>query len=432
MQVSIFLGFLLVFSSLLSSSWLFLQVYYIKSIKGEEIENRIDLQSQNKHKISIIIAIRNEEADTINELIQNLRNIDYDNYEVIIISDDPPEKFREILSNISKIPENVKIIRRSENKGRKAGALNYGVNISSGEYLVFLDVEARVENDFLIRISKYLTQFDAIAMRLRVRNKGSCVENAYYQMTEHSMNALFLARDRKNFIIFPNGSAFAIKRRIFERIGGWKDGAITEDLEMGIRLALSNVKVKFINNIVVYTLSPFTLSDLYFQIKRWAYGSGELFFEGLLLLRKGLRGLEGFLYVIQWGIYSVFIFFLMLISALGFIVSISPYFYFISILIYFISILVYSINFKVNSYNLHKISSVVLWSSLLGFIQGFLHIGTKWRVTPKTNKSKDELPICIRIFGILLFIISFLELSKGLIFESLILFSLFLSIAIVQ
>ncbi|MCY0884130.1 MAG: glycosyltransferase family 2 protein, partial [Acidianus infernus] len=101
MQVSIFLGFLLVFSSLLSSSWLFLQVYYIKSIKGEGIENRIDLQSQNKHKISIIIAIRNEEADTINELIQNLRNIDYDNYEVIIISDDPPEKFREILSNIS-------------------------------------------------------------------------------------------------------------------------------------------------------------------------------------------------------------------------------------------------------------------------------------------------------------------------------------------
>jgi len=434
MQVSIFLGILLIFSSLLSSSWLILQVYYIRSIKKEREEavNSYNLQIKNNHKISIIVAIKDETVKTIKELIENLRNIEYDNYDVIIISDDLPEKFNELLSNLGNIPENVKIVRRSENKGRKAGALNYGVKISSGEYLVFLDVEARVENDFLIKISRYLAQFDAIAMKLRVRNKENCVENTYYQMTEYSMNALFLARDIKNFIIFPNGSAFAIKRRILEKIGGWKEGTITEDLEIGIKLALSDIKVKFINDITVYTLSPFTLTDLYFQIKRWAYGSGELFFEGLLLLRKGLRGLEGFLYVVQWGIYSVFIFFLILISILRLIVSISLYFYFVSLFIYSISLFIYSINFKIKSNNLHKISSVVLWSSLIGFIQGLLHVKTKWRVTPKIRENKGELPICIKVLGILLFVMSFLELLKGLIFESVILFSLFLSIAIVQ
>ncbi|BDC18106.1 glycosyltransferase family 2 protein [Acidianus sp. HS-5] len=433
MQLSIFLGLILVFSSILSSSWLILQVYYVRSIKIEikDVDD-IKLTHDTNNKISIIIAIKNESVDTIKELIENLKNIKYENYEAIIVSDDTPERFKEIISNISYIMRNIKIIRRSENKGRKAGALNYGVKLAQGEYLVFLDAEARITDDFLTKVSQYLSRFDAIAMRLRVRNKENYVEKSYYQMTEYSMSSLFLARDKKYFIIFPNGSAFAIKRNELEKVGGWKEGSVTEDLEMGIRLALFGIKVKFVNDIIVYTLSPFNLTDLYFQIKRWAYGSGELFSEGLLLLKKGIRGIEGFLYVIQWGVYSSFIFSLILITSLQLLVYIPIYFYLISLLIYSISVAFYSISFKIRSYNLHKISSVVIWSSLIGFLQGLFHITTNWRVTPKVKKSEENLPLCVRILGTILFIISFLELSKGLIFESIILFVLFLSIVIVQ
>ncbi len=433
MQLSFFLGLILVFSSILSSSWLIIQVYYIRSIRREiKTSNDINFVNNNKN-ISIIVAIKNESINTIKELIANLKNIRYESYEVIIISDDTKEKFEEIMSSINNIPGNVKVVRRNENKGRKAGALNYGVKLAQGEYLVFLDAEARVTEDFLTKISYYLSRFDAIAMRLKVRNNENCVEKSYSQTTEYSMDALFLARDKKGFIIFPNGSAFAIRRNILEKIGGWKEGAITEDLEMGIRLALFGIKVKFVNDIVVYTLSPFNLIDLYFQIKRWAYGSGELFLEGFLLFKKGINGIEGFLYVVQWGVYSLFIFSLVLVSSLQLLIDVPIYFYLISLLLYSISVIFYSMNFKIKSYNLHKISSVVIWSSLIGFLQGLLHIRTNWRVTPKVKKSDEEnLPLCLRVLEIILFIISIIELSKGLIFESIILFILFLSIAIVQ
>jgi len=354
----------------------------------------------SNRKISIIIAIKNEEVDTIRELIENLSELDYDNYEVIIVSDDDKETFEKYLS-IS-FPKNFKIIRRDKPTGRKAGALNYGVNLSSGDFLVFLDAEARINKDFLKRIS-YLLKYNAISLRLKVRNTQG-IGKIYSYFTDFSMSSLFRGRFMRGLYIFPNGSAFAIKKSILVNIGGWRENVFTEDLELGIRLANNNIRIYYFDEPSISILSPLNYYDLYMQIKRWAYGSGELFLDGLKLVKKGFKGLEGFLYVIQWCLYSLFLFVIILLSLLPY--SINIYIFIVSVIIYGFSLFIYS---SKNPKEADLSGIIVVFAAMIGFIQGFFRTKFSWRVTPKTH-SNNLTPNSIEVLRYAFLIISIFDI----------------------
>jgi 1,2-diacylglycerol 3-beta-glucosyltransferase len=392
--MSFLLSIILLLSSIISSIWLILQASYFTRTQI------VDLGYDKSRTISIIIAIKDEEIDTIRDLVRNLSELDYDNYEVIIISDDTQETFKKYLSIA--LPKNFKIIRREKPTGRKAGALNYGVNLSKGEFLVFLDAEARVNRDFLKHVS-YLLKYNAISLRLKVRNTQG-IGKIYSYFTDFSMSSLFRGRSISGLYIFPNGSAFAIKKSILLDVGGWKENIVTEDLELGIRLALNNIRIYYFDEPSISILSPLNYSDLYTQIKRWAYGSGELFIEGLKLIKKGIRGLEGFLYVIQWGLYSFFLFIIIILSLLPY--SINIYLFIISMIIYGISLFIYS---SKNPKEMDLSGIVVVFAAMIGFIQGFFRTKFSWRVTPKLH-SENFTPTSIEVLRYILLIISIFDI----------------------
>ncbi len=392
--MSFLLSIILLLSSIISSIWLILQASYFTRTQI------VDLGYDKSRTISIIIAIKDEEIDTIRDLVKNLSELDYDNYEVIIISDDTQETFKKYLSIA--LPKNFKIIRREKPTGRKAGALNYGVNLSKGEFLVFLDAEARVNRDFLKHVS-YLLKYNAISLRLKVRNTQG-IGKIYSYFTDFSMSSLFRGRSISGLYIFPNGSAFAIKKSILLDVGGWKENIVTEDLELGIRLALNNIRIYYFDEPSISILSPLNYSDLYTQIKRWAYGSGELFIEGLKLIKKGIRGLEGFLYVIQWGLYSFFLFIIIILSLLPY--SINIYLFIISMIIYGISLFIYS---SKNPKEMDLSGIVVVFAAMIGFIQGFFRTKFSWRVTPKLH-SENFTPTSIEVLRYILLIISIFDI----------------------
>ncbi|EWG06941.1 MAG: family 2 glycosyl transferase [Candidatus Aramenus sulfurataquae] len=398
--MNLFLSLLLLVSSVFSSAWLILQGIYYAS------EEKVSRGEERKEKISVVVAIKDEKVETVKSLVDNLSKLDYEDYEVIIVSDDSEERFRELLS--IPMPENFRLVRRERPRGRKAGALNYGVQLSKGDYLVFLDAEARVEKDFLREVAK-LTNYDAIALRLIVRNREG-LGKIYSRMTDFSMASLFRGRERRGLFVFPNGSAFGIRKSVLLALGGWKEGTVTEDLEMGIRLALNGVQVKYFDRPTVSILSPFTYYDLYAQVKRWAYGSGELLLEGLKLLRKGIRGLEGFLYVAQWGIYSFFPLSLILVSM--FPGSVSLPWYLLSLAIYGASLAFYYGRSMEGSGEIDLSSVLVIFASMVGFAQGLSRLKFEWRVTPKMPV-KEKVPTSLHVLKYLLFLLALYDLFSG-------------------
>ena len=411
----IFYEALLLIFTLIPVIWNFLQVYYLLKSNNVKLENMIS--TYNGHKsFSFIIAEKNEREETIDQLINNLLDLEYDDYEIIIISDDSPEIFKKKYGKYENIPK-VRAINRTNPKGKKAGALNYGVSMAKNEYLVFLDADGKVDKDFLKRLSKY--DFDILALRIKIYDAQTQVQKYYKEFTEKVMDSLFKARYYLGLPIFPNGSALCIKKDTLVRLGGWKENLLTEDLELGIRAFINGYKIKYADDIIVHSLAPFTLSDLHSQIERWSYGSAQLFFTSLKMLKKGIKGIEGFLYSQQWGIYGLFVFTISFFSMFDFILKIPSLIYLLSLTLYGLSLAIYSIIYKAKVNDI-RLPIVLLNASISGYIKGLFRLPFSWRVTPKIKEEEiKEEKISLTAPVLLLF--AFINMLEGQLLATLIL-----------
>ncbi|MEM0091065.1 MAG: glycosyltransferase family 2 protein [Saccharolobus sp.] len=426
-MINVILTILLYFSSILTSLWLLLQSIYYQKAKKQKTDDPI-LNSEEK-RIDIIVAIKDENEEVIKNLVENLSELDYKNYKVIIVSDDNEEYFTKIVRYLGNIPNNFILIRRPSNEGRKAGALNFALNMSNAEMVAFLDADARVDKDFLKKLSSL--NYDAVAFRIKIRDPVTYIQRAYKYTTEFTMDSLFKARYNLGFLIFPNGSAFAIKRDLLTKLGGWKYGKITEDLELGLRLALNGIKIHYVNSVIVYSLAPYDLQDLYNQIRRWAYGSAELLLYSMRLFKLGTKGIEGFIYTQQWGIYPLYLFFLMLALSLQFIIRINFIYVLGSLMPVILSTIIYNIMLRAKGD--YRAGIITIIASMFGYIQGLFRMKFNWKVTPKKklNSEENEVP-SIKILGLVLALLSYVNALFDSILSSLILLALSISFLLLQ
>ncbi|MGL4862911.1 MAG: glycosyltransferase family 2 protein [Cetobacterium sp.] len=110
-------------------------------------------------KVSIIIPVYNAEV-YIEKCFSMLEKQKYKNLEIIVINDGSTDKSLEILEKISKIQNNV-FIYTQENKGI-GNARNLGIKKSNGEYLFFLDVDDRIDEECILNLIKETKNSDIV------------------------------------------------------------------------------------------------------------------------------------------------------------------------------------------------------------------------------------------------------------------------------
>lgn len=121
--------------------------------------------------VSIIIPVRNEPIELMQEALNDIYSWNIrDNIEVIIISDDPPERLADIEKLVYSWRQrglNVHLIWRSEPKGYKAGALNTALLASRGKYLYVVDVDSRVSPSFIVKAANIMMKIKMLQLLLQ-------------------------------------------------------------------------------------------------------------------------------------------------------------------------------------------------------------------------------------------------------------------------
>lgn len=169
---------------------------------------------------SLIIPVLNE-ADTINETIHHIRERDADGTVEIIVVDGHPE------GSTTRAIRAEGVHRAVAEKGR-ARQMNHGAAIATGDVLLFLHADTLLPlNAFaLIRSTLNDERFVGGAFDLGFNTKRSI-----FKVTE---SYVFL-RTRLTKIPFGDQAIF-IRRAYFEKIGGYRDIPIMEDVEIMQRI----------------------------------------------------------------------------------------------------------------------------------------------------------------------------------------------------
>lgn len=272
--------------------------------------------------VSIIIPAHNEE-DWIIDSVHSVLNLDYPQFEVIVVDDGSTDKTLEVLNNEFKLKPseksydehfhfgkihavynsknypNVTVI--SEEGGyKKAGALNIGLNFAKYKYVCVLDADTILEPDALFKVMSQVEKdpeniigigsYFGLVNGFKIKN-GKIIERHFsrnpiiaYQNLEYVRSFIGNRVALSRFNSMPNvGGSFGLWRRdILLELGGYSPDFSSEDLEFTFRAQdyivenqKKGYKIMMLPYYVGWTEAPNTIGGLILQRSRWQRVTNE-------------------------------------------------------------------------------------------------------------------------------------------------------------
>jgi cellulose synthase/poly-beta-1,6-N-acetylglucosamine synthase-like glycosyltransferase/phosphoglycerol transferase MdoB-like AlkP superfamily enzyme len=314
---------------------------------------RLIASSIQTPSISILAPAYNEGA-TIIENVKSLLSIFYSNLEVIIINDGSKDDTLQKLIDAYQLEKvdffvqykikskEVRGVYKSKNSvykklvvvdkvnGGKADALNVGINISSNDYILCIDVDCILEQDAILKMVKPFleeTGSRVIAAGGVVRIANSCViedgrlvkvrlpkEYLPRMQTLEYIRAFLLGRmawARINGLLLISGAFGAFDKDIVIRCGGYDHSTVGEDMELVVRMRRYMeenklpYKVKYIPDPLCWTEAPNSYEILGRQRNRWTRGTIETMWLHKKMFLNPSYGLLGMLSYPYWFLYEM-------------------------------------------------------------------------------------------------------------------------------
>lgn len=229
------------------------------------------LNIHTQTNIDIIIAAYNEEKVII-QTINNLLEIDYPYFNIIVVNDGSTDNTLEVLKLHYNLHANVKIV--SQSKMGKSHAANYGLTFSTSEIVAFIDADTQVPSNILQIISNCFFDKEVCAMAgyLKVQNLENMLtigQNIEYATVMNLEREMF---SKINTLTTIPGAICAFRKLKLLEIGGFRNETITEDCDITFKILKTNYRIVNERKAIAYTLAPTTLRMFIRQRIRWYYG----------------------------------------------------------------------------------------------------------------------------------------------------------------
>ena len=328
LNLTLFEGFFLFYFLLIFSSY-FLQAlcstFIIKSyLSRTKFFDPYDmLDGDYLPKIAVIAPAYNE-GPVVIQAVKSLLGVQYYNYELVIVNDgskdDTVQKMidyfdlipSEIIAYGSIDTKPVKALYRSSNEafknlvvidkvnGRKADAVNVGINHSDAEYCLVVDVDCILENDALLRLVEPIMhqkkkRVVAVGGMIGATNESNIeygtvtkfkIPDRLYsriQIIEY-LRSFVLSRPfwaKINGLLLISGALGLFDREIVNKVNGLTHDSIGEDMDLVMKIhgyCLENkidYAIEYIPLPLCWTELPPTTKILSTQRNRWMRGTIE-------------------------------------------------------------------------------------------------------------------------------------------------------------
>ena len=209
--------------------------------------------------------------------------LDYpqDKLEIQVLDDSTDETADIVACKVAELRQrgfDITHVRRGHRQGYKAGALQNGVRLASGEFLAIFDADFVPQPELLQQTIQYFSD-PSVGM---LQTRWGHLNEPYSLLTRVQsilLDAHFLieqtARSRSGRFFNFNGTAGIWRRSCIEDAGGWQADTLAEDLDLSYRAQIKGWKFLFLPDVVTPAELPVEMNAFKTQQHRWAKGSAQ-------------------------------------------------------------------------------------------------------------------------------------------------------------
>ena len=227
--------------------------------------------------VAIIIPTLNEDPEMVKNTILRAKNIDYNNFEVILIDS---SKDMDIRDKTEKMAHelNIKYIYKDNLRGFKAGSINDSIEEMDEkfEYILILDSDHRLESSILEDLIPIMENDPELTF-IQTPQYFCAPENdrlgLAYSFQQHIFYKHICRGLCVNDTAYICGTNVIIRLNHLKEIGGMDETCITEDISTSFKLHITGCKSIYMDRVYAKGLAPPSLSAYYGQQLRWAYGT---------------------------------------------------------------------------------------------------------------------------------------------------------------
>lgn len=247
--------------------------------------------------IDVFIPTYNEPIDVLERTIVGALALDYprDKLKVYVLDDKRRDWLREYCESKGAIH-----VTRPDNSHAKAGNMNNGLTVSSGEFIAIFDADFVPYRNFLRRTVPFFTDptIGIVQTPQHFFNKDPVQSNLSLETVWPDEQRLFfdeMAASRDAWdVSFCCGSCSIARRSALDEIGGFPHDSITEDLLTTLALLNRGYKTRYLNERLSMGLAAENLKGYFVQRGRWCRGgiqtiylhNGPLRGPGLTLFQR--------------------------------------------------------------------------------------------------------------------------------------------------
>jgi len=200
---------------------------------------------------SIIIPVYNR-PDELDELLHSLCCQVYTNFEVIVVDDGSTAPCKNI---VERYRNKLSVRYFYKSNSGPGPSRNYGARASKGDYLIFLDSDCIVPNQYTATIEQELSEnkVDLFGGADKAHDSFTNIQKAInYSMTSALTTGGIRGNKKSIDRFYPRSFNMGVEKKAFESAGGFSDMRFGEDIDFSLRVLKSGSQSRLFAHSWVY------------------------------------------------------------------------------------------------------------------------------------------------------------------------------------
>ncbi|PYS12967.1 MAG: glycosyl transferase family 2 [Acidobacteria bacterium] len=235
-----------------------------------------------KPRVTIQLPIYNE-MYVVERLVEAACNVGYPRelLEIQVLDDSTDRTVEIAAACVEKYREsgfNIQYVHRANRKGFKAGALENGLNLATGELVAIFDADFIPAPNFLEDVVDYFSDPQVGMVQVRwghINREYSLLTQVESVILDGHFIIEHGGRHFSGRFFNFNGTAGIWRRTAIESAGGWQHDTLTEDTDLSYRAQMAGWQFLYLPHIVCPAELPVEMNSFKSQQTRWEKGLSQ-------------------------------------------------------------------------------------------------------------------------------------------------------------